>query len=109
MAEKTVEKSPEIVTAHDEYDADAGVYTVKQDARPSGSDDEAGSSKPATGLKTAKDGTTVLIPQPSDDPADPLNWSWGKKHMVFLTLLPGCFLTDWVITWGTVLFEQQVS
>jgi hypothetical protein len=108
MAEKTVaEKHPELVTGHDEFDTDAGVYTVRQD-RP-GSDSEAGSVKPTTGLKTAKDGTTVLIPQPSDNPADPLNWSWVKKHTVFLTLLPGCFLTDWVITWGSVLFEQQVS
>ncbi|KAF2396118.1 MFS general substrate transporter [Trichodelitschia bisporula] len=53
------------------------------------------------------DGQTVLIPQPSDDPQDPLNWSWLKKHAVFASLLPGCFLTDWVITWGTTLFEQQ--
>jgi predicted RNA-binding protein with TRAM domain len=28
------------------------------------------------GLKLAKDGFTVLIPQPSDDDEDPLNWSW---------------------------------
>jgi hypothetical protein len=107
MAEK---KTPEVVNAtHDEYDADAGVYTVRQEVLAAGSDDEAGARKPSVGLKTAKDGSTVLIPQPSDDPADPLNWSWVKKHSVFLTLLPGCFLTDWVITWGTVLFEQQVS
>lgn len=32
-------------------------------------------------LKLAKDGKTVLIPQPSDDPNDPLNWSWKKKHV----------------------------
>ena len=104
-----VEKNSEVVTAHDEFDADAGVYTVKQESHAAGSDDEAGARKPTVGLKTAKDGSTVLIPQPSDDPADPLNWSWVKKHSVFLTLLPGCFLTDWVITWGSVLFEQQVS
>ncbi len=28
------------------------------------------------GLKLAKDGFTVLIPKPSDDEEDPLNWSW---------------------------------
>ena len=27
-------------------------------------------------LKLAPDGKTILIPQPSDDPHDPLNWSW---------------------------------
>jgi hypothetical protein len=28
---------------------------------------------------------TVLVPQPSEDPEDPLNWSWWKKHAVLLT------------------------
>lgn len=38
-------------------------------------------------LKLASDGRTVLIPQPSDDPKDPLNWSWAKKHLVLLSLV----------------------
>ncbi|EXJ68979.1 uncharacterized protein A1O5_07914 [Cladophialophora psammophila CBS 110553] len=38
-----------------------------------------------TGLKLAPDGRTVLIPQPSDDPNDPLNCPWWKKHAVLLT------------------------
>lgn len=58
-------------------------------------------------LKKAKDGSTILIPQPSDDPNDPLNWSWSKKHLVFFALLPGCFLTDWTLTYGTSLFVPQ--
>jgi hypothetical protein len=102
------EKTPTVTAAHDEFDTQAGVYTVKKDSRPRDNDDEADSNVSSTGLKTAKDGVTVLIPQPSEDPNDPLNWSWIKKNTVFLTLLPGCFLTDWVITWGSVLFEQQV-
>lgn len=102
------EKTPTITTAaHDEVNK-KGVYIVKQGVQGASSDDESGHKASTDGLKTAKDGTTVLIPQPSNDPADPLNWSWGKKNLVFLTLLPGCFLTDWVITWGSVLFEQQV-
>ena len=60
-----------------------------------------------TNLKTAKDGVTVLIPQPSDDPLDPLNWSWGRKHKVLLALLLPSLLTDWGMTWGTTLFEAQ--
>lgn len=103
------EKTPTVNPTHEEFDTQAGVYTVKKGSRPQGSDDEAGSNASSNGLKTTKDGVTVLIPQPSDDPNDPLNWSWVKKNSVFLTLLPGCFLTDWVITWGSVLFEQQVS
>ncbi|OAL19027.1 hypothetical protein AYO22_10356 [Fonsecaea multimorphosa] len=38
------------------------------------------SSRPKKPLKK-----TVLIPQPSDDPNDPLNWPWWKKHAVLLT------------------------
>jgi len=33
-------------------------------------------------LKTTKDGSTILIPQPSDDPNDPLNWSQTKKNLI---------------------------
>jgi hypothetical protein len=40
------------------------------------------------GLKLAKDGSTVLIPQPSDDDEDPLNWSWLKKHKAFFAASP---------------------
>ena len=58
-------------------------------------------------LKKAKNGVTVLIPQPTDDPEDPMNWSWIKKHLVFFALLPGCFLTDWTLTYGTSLFVPQ--
>jgi hypothetical protein len=58
-------------------------------------------------LKKASDGMTILIPQPSDDPEDPLNWSWGKKHAIMLALGFSALLTDWGMTWGSVLFELQ--
>jgi hypothetical protein len=60
-------------------------------------------------LKTAKDGKTILIPQPSEDPNDPLNWSWLRKHKVLLILLLPSLLTDWGMTWGTTLFEAQAK
>jgi hypothetical protein len=41
----------------------------------------------ATDVKLAKDGKTVLIPQPSDDPDDVLNWTTGKKYRVLLSLI----------------------
>lgn len=41
----------------------------------------------ATDIKLAKDGRTVLIPQPSDDPDDVLNWPRGKKYRVLLSLI----------------------
>jgi hypothetical protein len=34
------------------------------------------SSSEVKEIRTTKDGKIALIPQPSDDPADPLNWSW---------------------------------
>ncbi|KAL1623720.1 hypothetical protein SLS54_004181 [Diplodia seriata] len=57
-------------------------------------------------LVLAKDGT-VLVPQPSSNPDDPLNWSWTKKHVVLCALIPGCLLSDWALTWGSVLFQLQ--
>ena len=77
-------------------------------------------------LKLARDGKTVLIPQPSDDPEgrsatricpphftdlfpDPLNWSWAKKHMVLLSLLMAALLTDFGMTYGSVVFEAQAA
>ncbi|MCJ1235995.1 hypothetical protein MMC14_003972 [Varicellaria rhodocarpa] len=53
-------------------------------------------------LELAKDGHTVLVPQPSSDPQDPLNWPWRKKHIMLLIvaftallgLLPDCFRLD---------------
>ena len=41
----------------------------------------------ATDVKLAKDGKTVLIPQPSDDPDDVLNWTTGKKYRVLSSLI----------------------
>jgi hypothetical protein len=38
-------------------------------------------------VKLASDGKTVLIPQPSDDPDDVLNWKAGKKYRVLLSLV----------------------
>ena len=37
-------------------------------------------------LKIAKDGHTVLIPQPTEHPNDPLTWSWKKKHTILFTV-----------------------
>ena len=37
---------------------------------------------------------TVLVPQPSDDPNDPLNWSSFKKHMILTIVALGAFCGD---------------
>lgn len=43
------------------------------------------------GLKrgSGKDSHIVLVPQPADDPNDPLNWSSSKKLTVFSIILLG--------------------
>jgi hypothetical protein len=41
---------------------------------------------------TGKDAHIILAPQPSEDPNDPLNWSWFRKHFVFGILLLGSIL-----------------
>src|SRR5271170_2510918 len=37
-------------------------------------------------LKTTKGGATILIPQPSDDPKDHLNWSQFKKNVILMVI-----------------------
>lgn len=77
-----------------------GVYVVSEHICP---------GETTQGLKTTKDGTKILIPQPSNDINDPLNWSWMKKHSVLFALLLPSLLTDWGMTWGTTLFEAQAA
>ncbi|KAF2773020.1 MFS general substrate transporter [Teratosphaeria nubilosa] len=38
------------------------------------------------GVKTTQDGI-ILVPQPSDDPDQPLNWSFLKKHLALAVLI----------------------
>lgn len=45
-------------------------------------------------LKLADDSHTVLIPQPSDDPEDPLNWPRKKKLAIVLTMSTIAFLPE---------------
>ncbi|KAK7206002.1 MFS transporter [Myxozyma melibiosi] len=58
-------------------------------------------------LKLARDGHTVLIPQPSDDPNDPLNWSWWKKHLILISISFIAFLPDFGSAAGAVVLNAQ--
>lgn len=51
-------------------------------------------------LKKAPDGT-VLIPQPTDDPRDPLNWSPWKKRSVMIMLGMVAFTSDYSAATGS--------
>ncbi|KAI4203072.1 MAG: hypothetical protein LQ350_002120 [Teloschistes chrysophthalmus] len=62
-----------------------------------------------TELKTSEDGH-ILYPQPSDDPNDPLNWSWGKKHLILFVISATSFLPDYGSATGAVtLIPQSVE
>ena len=58
-------------------------------------------------LKLAKDGHTVLIPQPSADPNDPLNWSWTRKHLMLAVISLTAFLGDYGSGAGIPLIVLQ--
>ena len=47
----------------------------------------------AKDVKLAKNGKTVLIPQPTDDPEDVLNWKAGKKLKVLISLIFASLVT----------------
>lgn len=63
----------------------------------------------ASGLKLAKNGHTVLIPQPSDDVHDPLNWSWAKKHLILFIVSFISFLPDYGSATGAVTLIPQAA
>jgi hypothetical protein len=58
-------------------------------------------------LKTTKDGRTVLFPQPSEDPKDPLNWSTTKKHIILFIISFAAFLPDYGSATGAVTLIPQ--
>ena len=59
----------------------------------------------AAGLKVASDGRTVLIPQPSEDPNDPLNWSKFRKHLILIIISMTAFLPDY----GCVYSQEVIQ
>ena len=43
---------------------------------------------------TNNNAQTVLIPQPTSDESDPLNWPWSKKHIMLLIVALSGFCGD---------------
>ena len=70
-------------------------------------DTEAGG--PNANVKVADDGHTRLIPQPSADPNDPLNWAWRKKHLILFTISFASFLPDYGSATGAVTLIPQAA
>lgn len=59
-------------------------------------------------VKTTADGHTVLIPQPSTDPNDPLNWPPLKKHVTLFVVSVVAFMPDFGSSMGVVALLPQV-
>jgi hypothetical protein len=60
-------------------------------------------------VKVAKDGHTRLIPQPSDDPKDPLNWSKRTKHIMLFVISFIALLPDFGSATGAVTLLPQAE
>lgn len=63
----------------------------------------------SVGIKTANDGRTVLIPQPSEDPQDPLNWPNWKKTMVLYIVSLIAFTGDYGSAIGGITLLPQAQ
>ncbi|KIW28434.1 uncharacterized protein PV07_08100 [Cladophialophora immunda] len=61
------------------------------------------------GLKLAGDGHTILVPQPSSDTYDPLNWGSFKKHFILLVVSMCAFLPEAASTTGAVGVLPQAA
>jgi hypothetical protein len=58
-------------------------------------------------LKRARDGHTILLPQPSSDPHDPLNWSRFRKHLILIIISMTAILPDYGSATGAVTLLPQ--
>ena len=59
--------------------------------------------------KLSRDQRTILIPQPSDDPNDPLNWSKSRKHVILALVCACTFLPDYGSVTGAITLIPQAK
>lgn len=89
----------------EDLDYEKGIEPKDNEIRPSTNTDiPSGHSE---SLKIINDGHTVLIPQPSTDPNDPLNWSQSKKNTILLIVSATAFLADFGSSMGAVTSVVQ--
>ncbi|KAF5972025.1 monophenol monooxygenase [Fusarium bulbicola] len=62
-----------------------------------------------TSLRLANDGHTVLLPQPTDDPNEPLNWSSRKKHLILLVVAWAALTSDFTSAAGSAPVILQAA
>ncbi|KAL8771747.1 MAG: hypothetical protein Q9209_002938 [Squamulea sp. 1 TL-2023] len=66
-------------------------------------------TRPDMSTKTARDGQTVLIPQPSHASDDPLNWNQTKKHIILAIVCTCTFLPDYGSVTGAITLIPQAA
>jgi MFS family permease len=64
---------------------------------------------PGAPLKKSADGKVVLIPQPTDLPQDPLNWSSWRKAAVLAVLAANAFTADYTAATGASALLPQAE
>ncbi|KAI4192060.1 MAG: hypothetical protein LQ346_004513, partial [Caloplaca aetnensis] len=101
----SVEKAPRMIIRSTTANVEASNTEVPQD----GYILDATQLAPDVSVKLAHDGQTVLIPQPSDDPDDPLNWSQTKKHILLAVVCACTFLPDYGSVTGAITLIPQAA
>lgn len=98
--------------------AEKAVYTNTQDLERLGGEhahalDEAVVKRelglPNDAILKKADNGTVLIPQPTDDPRDPLNWSPSKKRIIMVMLAIAAFTCDFSAAIGSPAIIPQAQ
>ena len=59
--------------------------------------------------KLSRDQRTILIPQPSDDPNDPLNWTQFRKNLILGVVCACTFLPDYGSVTGAITLIPQAK
>ncbi|KAJ3572940.1 hypothetical protein NPX13_g4880 [Xylaria arbuscula] len=108
MATEDVEKA--VVTMHEPaVDGGSQEDRIHEFKESVGYEVDVDSAKGDDTVKLAKDGRTRLIPQPSEDPVDPLNWAQRKKNLVLFIVAYAALLPDYGSATGAVTLIPQAE
>ncbi|KAI0877420.1 major facilitator superfamily domain-containing protein [Hypoxylon argillaceum] len=108
MAVEDIEKTP-VVGSAPAKDNDSQEDKIHEFKESVGYEVDVDSVERADAVKLAGDGRTRLIPQPSEDPADPLNWSQRKKNLILFIVAFAALLPDYGSATGAVTLIPQAA
>ncbi|GAW23470.1 hypothetical protein ANO14919_130290 [Xylariales sp. No.14919] len=90
-------------------DNDSGEEAIHEFKESVGYEVDVDSAEGDDTVKLAEDGRTRLIPQPSEDPADPLNWRQRKKNLILFIVAFAALLPDYGSATGAVTLIPQAA